>query len=95
MRLEISLPHCGQVAPKSGHQNCGDECEGDEVKQSRLGRVHEKQGDEGGDETEDVGDAGDGPVEAVPVAAEKIETGTKCVENWMLIELVVTSHLWQ
>ena len=83
MRLEISLPHCGQVASKSCHQNCGDECKGDEVEQSGLGRVHEKQGYEGGDETEGVGDAGDGPVETVPVAAEKIETGTKSVENWM------------
>ena len=52
--LGVPDPHGGEVPPEPGHQDGGDEGEGDQVQQGGLGGVHEEEGDEGGDQAEDV-----------------------------------------
>ena len=61
--LDVAVPHGGQVAAAPRHQDGGHQREGDQVEEGGLGRVHQEQGDEGGDEAEDVGHGGDGPVQ--------------------------------
>ena len=53
--LVVPVPHAGQVAPAPGHQDGGDQGEGDQVEQGGLGRVHQEQGDEGRHQAQDVG----------------------------------------
>ena len=52
--LGVPVPHGLEVAPQPGHEDGGEEGEGDQVEQGGLGRVHQEERDEGGHEAEDV-----------------------------------------
>ena len=68
------MPHGRQVTPDPGHQQGRHQGERYQVEQRRLGRVHQEEGDEGGDQTEDVRDNCDDPVQLILDPSQQIVT---------------------